>query len=266
MSYSPPKKNRRIGNSTTTSEFGKSELIDQPQPDSQSKLLQFSDDVLLLILKNLKSPDLWALSQSCRRLKALCFTESLWIVVDLSNHPMDLSETKKCLDYLNNKTKTLTLEGYLKTIGQYVNISKDLLSDISQNCENLTTLKLNNFFYHGERIKFRMFPKQLKHLSLAGSVVVNLPGNDEIYFKKIHISLPKLEILDLSGCGWVSNHSLMGICKLEHLKELNLKGCSKIGEFYGATALTLRFGFKCIEKIDLVDTEIWIPELGSLGR
>jgi len=263
MSNSPPRKKQRIGNTPAPSTSGKPEPIDQ----SQSKLLQFSDDVMMLILNNLKSPDLLALSESCRRFQALCLnTESLWIDANFSNHPMDLKETKKSIKYLNSRTKFLTLEGYLKTKGQYVNISKALMNEISKGCENLTTLKLKNHFFHGEKIMFPMFPKQLKHLSLAGSEVVNLPGNDQNYFKNIHVFLPKLEILNLSRCGWVSNHSLMSICKLEHLKELSLRGCFKIGDCFAYTALATRFGFDCIEKFDLVDTAISITELACFGR
>jgi len=263
MSNSPPRKRRRVGNTPAPSSSGKSEPIDQ----SQSKLLQFSDDVMMLILNRLQSPDLLSLSESCRRFQALCLnTESLWKDANFSNHPMDLRETKKCVKYLNSRTKYLTLEGYLKTKGQYVNISEALLSDIFKGCENLITVKLKNHFFHGEKITFKLFPKQLRNLSLAGSEVVNLPGNDQNYFKNIHLCLPKLEILDLSGCGWVSNHSLMSICKLEHLKELNLRGCFKIGECFAYTALATRFGFDSIEKFDLIDTDISITELASFGR
>ena len=76
MSNSPPRKRRRVGNTPAPSLSGKSEPIDQ----SQSKLLQFSDDVMMLILNRLQSPDLLSLSESCRRFQAELETGFFWYV------------------------------------------------------------------------------------------------------------------------------------------------------------------------------------------
>ena len=36
--------------------------------------------------------------------------------------------------------------------------------------------------------------------------VDHLPADNNSYFKNVHLKLPELETLDLTGCGWVSNH------------------------------------------------------------
>ena len=51
-------------------------------------------------------------------------------------------------------------------------------------------------------------------------------------------------MLDLRESPWVTNHSLMAICKLEELREVDLRGCFRIGECFAYTALACRFGFR----------------------
>jgi len=178
---------------------------------------------------------------------------------------MDLKSIKKCVKKLHSRTISLAMEGFLHTKGKVNNISEVLLGEISKTCENLRTLKLHNCYFHGDKIGFEHFPKTLKHLSLEGCEIDNLPA-DRSYFKNIHKQLPLIEILCLEKCGWVKNHCLMAICKLENLKVLNLKGCFKIGECFAYTALATRFGFDKVESFDLRDTDIKDTELACFGR
>ena len=228
-----------------------------PSPSQSTLLLHLSDDVMLQILQNLSSMDLITLALTCKRFQSLCLnTESLWRHPDFSNHPMDLRSIKKWFKFLNSRTETLALEGFLKTSrGQVVNISQALLGDICTTCDKLKELKLSNVYYHGDSITFQHFPKTLTHLSFEGCEVDNLP-TDISYFKSISLHLPLLETLNLQNCGWVKNHCLMAICKLENLKILNLRGCFRIGECFAYTALALKFGFNSIEKFDLRDTDM----------
>ena len=53
------------------------------------------------------------------------------------------------------------------------------------------------------------------------------------------------QVLDLRDSPWVTNHSLMAICKIEELRELDLRGCFRMGECFAYTALACRFGFRC---------------------
>ena len=55
----------------------------------------------------------------------------------------------------------------------------------------------------------------------------------------IHIMFKLLFHLT-TRCGWVKNHCLMALCKLEHLRELSLRGCHRVGECFAYTALATR--------------------------
>jgi len=246
----PPTKRRRTGgvggaNSTPC------------LPNKSINLLELSDDVMLQILENLSSVDLITLALTCKSFQSLCLnTKSLWKHPDFSNYPIDLRSIKKWFKFLNKRTETLALAGFLNTSrGQVVNISRALLEDISRTCDKLRELRLRNVFYHADTVTFQSFPHTLKHLSLEGCEVDKLP-TDISYFKNISQYLPLLETLNLEGCGWVKNHCLMAICKLEHLKVLNLRRCYRIGECFAYTALALKFGFNAIEKFDLRDTDM----------
>ena len=86
MSEPPPAKKRRIGN---TSVKPKPVIVDQ----SESALLQLSDDVIVIILQLLTSFDLLVLSETCLRLQSICLqTKSLWSSPNFTDHPMDLTE------------------------------------------------------------------------------------------------------------------------------------------------------------------------------
>ena len=248
MAQQPPAKRRKTDGD---------EIKSLPSGSSTILLLDLSDDVMLQILENLTSVELITLALTCKRFQSLCLkTGSLWKHPDFSNHPIPLRSIKKWFKFLNTRTETLALEGFLKTSrGQVVNISQTLLEDICATCDKLTELKLRNVYYHGDTVQFQHFPKTLTHLSLEGCEVDNLP-TDISYFRNIHTSLPLLEVLSLEGCCWVKNHCLMAICKLDKLKILNLRGCFRIGECFAYTALALKFGFNSIEKFDLRDTDM----------
>ena len=204
MSQPPPNKRRKS-----------SENIEVGSPlESESKFLSISDDVLLLIFRNLPSSDLLSVADTCTRLHQVCQDRTLWRNAEFT--PMDIKTLKKCLKQLHNKTESLGLEGYLLTKGKITNLSEAALIEIGKICETLTTFKLHNFFIHGDKINFDHFPKTLRHLSLKGCEIDNLPSNKS-YFKNIHKQLPYIETLSLEKCGWVKNHCLMAICKLEHL-------------------------------------------------
>ena len=184
----PPKKRLRIGNT---------KYVPKPVDQSQSRLLQLSDDVLLEILKILSSHQLLVLSETCKRLETLCLdTRSLWVDVDFTGHPMDIKSMKRVLKMLHNRTQSLTLEGFL---GQRKsNISESLLSELVETCPNLKRLKLYKFYMQADKIQLKLLPKTLTHFSLAGSELCNLPSDKENgYFKDIHHHLPNLEVLDL---------------------------------------------------------------------
>jgi len=253
MSNPPPGKRRKIARDSDLSEA-----------DPETKFLSLSDDVLLMVFKKLSTINLLAVAETCTRLQRVSQDVSLWKHPDFTR-PTDLKSLKKYVKKLHNKTESFGLEGFLRTRGKVTNLSAVLLSDLGNTCENLRTLKLQNCFILGDQIQFEHFPKTLKHLSLKGCEIDNLPG-DRSYFKNIHKQLPFLDDLCLEDCGWVKNHCLMAICKLENLKILNLKGCFKIGECFAYTALATRFGFNQVLSFDLRETCITDTELACFGR
>lgn len=258
MSEGPPlAKRRRVGN---TRQKPRRSVTDQ----SQARILQLSDDVLMLIIKNLSTMELLTLADTCLRFKSLCLeTTSLWLDPDFSGHPMELKRMKECLNLFHKRTRSLTLEGMLRTKGQVMNLSEPFLGEISKVCPDLRTLRLKHFYVNAGKILFEHLPSTLTDLSLLGSEFHNLP---QPYFKNIHTKLPILEELDLTNCGWVTDYFLMAICKIETLKVLSLKGCHNVGVCFAYCALATRFGFNRIEKFDLRDTDIKDTELVCFGR
>jgi len=256
----PPSKRRKLNKNNQSAATSINEIV------QDAALLTLSDDVLLYVFKFLTSPQLLTLAETCKRIERICEDPSLWKKADFSNcPPMELKSVKKCLKRLHSRTEFIALEGFLRTKGKISNLSEALFSDMCKTCENLSTLKLHNCYIHGDQIKFEHFPKNLKHLSLNGCEIINLPV-DRSYFKNIDENLKHLESLDLSGCGWVKSHCLMAICKLEYLKILNLKGCFKIGNCFAYTALAARFGFNQLRCFDLRGTNVSDSELGCFGR
>ena len=210
----PPAKRRRVGN---TRPQQRRLVIDQ----SGSRILQLSDDVLMLILKYLSTKELIILADTCLRLKSLCLEEkSLWMDPDFSGHPMELKRMKECLNLLHGKTRSLTLEGLLKTKGQVMNLSEAYLGDIAKICPEIRSLRLQHFYVNAGKILFEHLPSSLTKLSLLGSEFHNLP---QPYFKNIHTKLPNLQEVNVTDCGWVTDYFLWEICKIETLKVISIR-------------------------------------------
>ncbi len=241
----------------------------QPQP---CYLLNLSDDVLLMIIKLVPScVDVFRLSETCSRMARVCQDHSLWVNVDTRHaNPLSLREFRKLLPFLHAKTKSLAIQGFLRSSTNMAartkeNLSPSQLSAIEKRCPNLEELILQDCFVDANKILINMLPETLRVLRITKCEFINTPDRHS-YFRDMHERLPQLEVLDLSESAWVTNHSVMAFCKCENLKELNLRGCFKIGECFAYTALACRFGFKLVEKIDLRDTCVGDSELACFGR
>ena len=108
-------------------------------------------------------------------------------------------------------------------------------------------------------------PTSLTTLSIANCEVVSMPPRQS-YFFELHKRIPLLEKLDLSYNNWLTNHSIQSLCKCTELKEVNFRGCTRIGEVLAYTALATRYGFRNVCKIDLRDTSIGDHELSCFGK
>lgn len=252
----PPAKRRRVV---------KEEEEGREREEGKAHLLSLSDDVLLGVLGFLSSWDLLQVSEASNRLRDVAMDRSLCRSVCWLGHPQTLAWLKQRLNLLHAKTHTLGIEGLLRTRGTVENLSEALFEDVTTRAPNLTALSLHHCYVNAEKITFQLFPKTITHLSLEGCEFHNLPG-DRSFFKHIDTFMPHIEKLNLTRCGWVKNHCLMALCKLEHLRVLNLRGCHRVGECFAYTALATRFGFNKVEVFDLRDTDIGDTEVQCFGR
>ena len=195
---------------------------------SGARILQLSDEVLMLILKKLTTLELIILADTCLRLKSLCLeTESLWMNPDFSGHPTDLNRMKECLseeclNVLNESTRSLTLEGMLMTQGQVMNLSEAYLGNIAKDCPEIRTLRLHNICFNEGKILFEHLPSSLTKLSLNASEY-SFEKLPDPYLQNIHTKLPNLQEVNVTDCGWVTDYFLWEICKIETLKVISIR-------------------------------------------
>jgi len=198
---------------------------------ANATLLSLSDDVLLGVLSRVSSWELLQVSQTCTRLKAIAADRSLAMDLNYIGHPQHLRAIKRCTKLIHSKTHSLGFEGFLRGgASQIENLSEACLRDIANTAPSLTTLQLHYSYVNAEKVAFQHFPKSLRKLSLEGCELWNLPA-DKSVFKHIDTYMPHLEHLDLTRCGWVKNHCLMALCKLEKLRILKLRGCHRSPSF-----------------------------------
>ncbi|KAH0535387.1 uncharacterized protein LOC123267049 isoform X2 [Cotesia glomerata] len=85
--------------------------FDEFQGDYKTKLLDFSDDVLLNIFKYVSPQDLFALSSCCHRLNQVCRDRTLWKVVNFKSRQLKKNELIKILGFLKPNTESIIING-----------------------------------------------------------------------------------------------------------------------------------------------------------
>lgn len=243
-----------------------------PGPSTASEplagLLSLDDPCLLRLVTLVPFQDRINLSRVCTRLQNICADASLWTEVDTHfGDPLSLRELRSLLKFVHGRTRRVALRGFLRASVQRQReaVSSSLLEQLRDRCPALAEVSLTECYVDATRLHLGVLPRGLERLALRDSEFVNTP-TQESYFRNLELTLPRLRVLDLAGCGWVSNHSLMAICKCEQLEELNLRGCFRIGVCFVYTALACRFGFKRLRKLDLRDTSIGNSEVPAFGR
>ncbi|XP_057333912.1 uncharacterized protein LOC130673048 isoform X1 [Microplitis mediator] len=89
-----------------------SNLSDFNEPgDFKTKLLDFSDDVLLNIFKYVSPQDLFALSSCCHRLNQVCRDRTLWKVVNFKSRQIKKDELSTILEFLKPNTESIIING-----------------------------------------------------------------------------------------------------------------------------------------------------------
>ena len=266
-------------------------------------LLALSDDVLLMIMQFLDSISLLNLGETCLRLKGVTSDPNLWKTVDLTSVSSTISDCKRRLCHINQRTKIIKIKGfyvatsdltlkpppnlsadmievwrrnfdafeYYNLFGKQLDIKKesispDLMRIIASKCPQLRELCLLCCNVNANNLDLiDCLPSTLTSLSIVHCNFVNLDPQKSPFFK-IHLAVPLIRILDISwNPQWVTNHSLGSLCKCESLTKLNLRGCKRMGELFAYTALAVRFGFRKLETLDLRDTSVGNSEVPCFG-
>jgi hypothetical protein len=77
--------------------------------------------------------------------------------------------------------------------------------------------------------------------------------------------MPQLQELRLEYCNFFESNDVMPFSKLQNLKILSLRGCSKLKNCVPYLSLACRFGFPRLESLDLRETNVSDGELQCLN-
>ncbi|KAG7202364.1 hypothetical protein KM043_018690 [Ampulex compressa] len=226
-------------------------------------ILEFSDDVLLNILKYLSPQDLMSLSLCCQRLCQVAQDRTLWRRIDFRETPVLLNDLRKYIKFLQPMTTSLAMRGNLRS-EKYSGLTQKFFNTIKTLCTQLKELIMEEYHINGDKIQITDFPRTIEKFSLKGCEMGYLQSNRS-YFYKMHHHMPNLTCLILSNCQWFTPHSLLVISKMPKLKELRLNSCHRLGECVAYASLATRFGFKTLEILDLRDTALGDSEVGCFS-
>ncbi|EZA58040.1 F-box/LRR-repeat protein [Ooceraea biroi] len=230
-------------------------------------ILEFSDDVLLNILKYLYPQDLMAVSLCCRRFAQLTQDRTLWKRVDFRTKPILPDDLNKYIKFLQPMTMSLALRGKLlsdETSALTEHFFNNFFNNVRSLCNQLKELIIEEYYINGNKIQITDFPCTIEKLSLEGCKMDYMQSNKS-YFFKMDLHMPNLTCLILSKCDWFTPHSLLVISKIPNLKELRLNSCHRLGECVAYASLATRFGFKTLEILDLRDTSLGDSEVGCFS-
>ncbi|XP_077272092.1 uncharacterized protein LOC143902788 [Temnothorax americanus] len=230
---------------------------------SSLNILEFSDDVLLNILKYLHPQDLMAISLCCQRFAQLAQDRTLWRRVDFRTNPILLDNLNQYMKFLQPITMSLAIRGNL-ICREGSSLTQKFFNNVKTLCDQLKELIIEEYYINGDKIHITDFPCTIEKLSLKGCKM-NYLQNNKSYFFKMDLHMPNLTCLILSNCEWFTPHSLLVISKIPKLKELRLNSCHRLGECVAYASLATRFGFKTLEVLDLRDTALGDSEVGCFS-
>jgi hypothetical protein len=183
----------------------------------------------------------------------------LWKEADLRPRFLTHSELEDAVKCFHRGTKVLASTGSVKLLSGKVPENTECLSpalfELVTQATDLETLILEEHFVNASVLTYKCFPSTLKSLSMENCKLINVPVK-ESYFFNMATQTPHLESLNLNGCLWFEDHSMMAISKCPKLKTLRLRGCAKVGTCAAYIFLSARFGFENIEVLDLRETAI----------
>ncbi|XP_044014394.1 uncharacterized protein LOC122856690 isoform X2 [Aphidius gifuensis] len=235
------------------------------QPVQRVQLLDFSDDVILNIMKYLNPQDLMSLSLCCHLLNRVGRDRTVWHTADFRSKPMPFDELRLYLKYFHPTTSSISINGKINDNNELYELKQYFLKTVCKLCTSLKELIIEEYKIISTEIKISDFPTTLETLSLKGTNVCDL-STSRSYFFKLDQLMPNLTTLILTNCQWLTGHSLMVISKIPKLKELRINSCKNLGECVAYASLSTRFGFKTLEKLDLRCTAFGDSELRCFGN
>lgn len=171
--------------------------------------------------------------------------------------------------YFGNKTVFFAVTGFAKNQlntslekHEKVQSLSPCLFSLIKELSNLETLILEEHYIDANELPLSCFPSSVKHFSMKNCDVFNMPVKQSYFYSMVTI-MPHLERLDLSGCQWFEDHSLMAISKCTNLKSLRVRNCPRVGVCPAYILLATRFGFDNIEVLDLRGTMIGGHEISA---
>lgn len=209
-------------------------------------------------------------SRVCTRLEKISKDRTLWKEADLRPFCLSRSELEEAARCFHRGTKVLASTGPFRraqcdnheeagttSTRQSVDscLSQALFELVAGQAVGLETLILEEHLIDASALPYRCFPPSLRQLSMENCRMVNPPAKESYFFSMASIT-PNLEELNLSGCLWFEDHSMMALSKCPKLKILRLRGCPKVGTCAAYIFLSTRFGFEQIEILDLRETAV----------
>ncbi|XP_057653482.1 uncharacterized protein LOC130892240 [Diorhabda carinulata] len=183
------------------------------------KLLELPHDVLNILFSYLDATSLYHLSRTCNYLKEFVLDPLFWKYIDARDEPNSLHKIEYCTQRLHKKTAHFFLRGNLTVSDLPVNFFK-----ITKSFENIRILALENVKIRGSKVALRDFPSGLEELSLRRTFVTN----SEYFFQHSVKNIPKLRVLILDECVWVTCSFLLSVSKYEHLEIISIVKCLRV--------------------------------------
>ncbi|XP_028132883.1 uncharacterized protein LOC114328267 isoform X2 [Diabrotica virgifera virgifera] len=187
--------------------------------DGPCKLLELPHDVLRILFSYLNATSLYHLSRTCNYLEEFILDPLLWRYVDARDNPNVCDKIHYCTNRVHKKTTHLYLRGNL--------CIKDLPDHFFINIkpfDNLRVLALENIKLNGSKISLKDFPSGLEELSLRRTYV----KNSTYFFQHTVRNMPKLKVLILDECSWVTCSFLLSVAKYEHLEIISIVKCPQV--------------------------------------
>lgn len=214
----------------------------------------------IIIVERIRKTNVFSLTHRvCTRLEKISKDRTLWKEADLRPRFLTHSELEDAVRCFHKGTKVLASTGSVKKLAGQSTENTECLSpalfELVTKATDLETLILEEHFVVASVLTYKCFPSTLKHLSMENCRLIKVP-NKESYFFNMAMQTPHLESLNLNGCQWFEDHSMMAISKCPNLKMLKLRGCTKVGTCAAYIFLSARFGFDNIEVLDLRETTI----------